>query len=879
MLRSFFLYLLCCITTISLRAMDFGVRFNSHSYPLEKRTSISFGNSPIKFNNKLMVGFHFNFYAQPLFGTLVTVTTDDGNVISVVASHQGQDAYLLGLVVNDKIRLMNGLITVDKSHEDKIDLTLDKSRKAAVFSFNNNEIDLPIDLSGTQSADIVFGIDKKNGHTDVAPIELRNVRIFVDNKNTNYWDFKYHDSPNERIDEIGGVKATVTNPHWLIDDHTDWHLLYSETVKDTRQTAFNPITETFYIVDSNKIKIWRPLEADSTEYDIKGGFRAMAYSNHLTFDTISNTLVNYNLSHRAIARLNNDEGIWKMSASLNPDEEANYANHAFAINGDVAYAFGGYGFYKFHNDLFKINLTTGAIEECKLQPEMMPTTSASAAVVGNKLYIFGGKGNPSGRQELPSKYQYALYAYDINTWKGEKIWELDSVKHEYLPSQSMYYDALEDCFYAASTCHGGELIKISRTKADVSVISTPINSKMEYHDMVFDLFRSKDGKRFYLLIDKRIDQYTHNYSIYTISAPFLDNPEIIKNKAVTKQEDTSDSSSYWWSIICSAIVVCTVAAFLIVRRRSKRAKPAHDSKPDITDTPSDSNDNIETGDNPAILDVHHDVAYAEEELANVELLFFDKRSNYIMDSKFDRSKSAISLLGAFNVRDKNGEDITNKFTDRLKSLLILLLLANNKSKYGIKYQTIDEEIWGDKDEKSAQNNRNVYMRKLRLLLEEVGDVPITYDKGYFKIDCSNVMYDYGEAINRIAEIQANGNASPELINETLDLLLMGPLLPMTTYEWLDQYKGDYSDRALEILNKLLKYQFSRDDELSFKIAQTISCHEALSEDAMKAKCILLSRKKMVGQAKKVYAKFCKEYLQSLGEEYPISFPDVCKSKI
>ena len=56
-----------------------------------------------------------------------------------------------------------------------------------------------------------------------------------------------------------------------------------------------------------------------------------------------------------------------------------------------------------------------------------------------------------------------------------------------------------------------------------------------------------------------------------------------------------------------------------------------------------------------------------------ELLFFDKHSNYIVESKFDRSKSAISLLGAFNVHDKNGDDITNKFTDRLKSLLILAL--------------------------------------------------------------------------------------------------------------------------------------------------------------------------------------------------------------
>lgn len=859
--------------------MDFGLRFNSHSYPLEKRTSLTLGDAPMEFQDELMVGFHFNFYAQPLFGTIVSINTDDGNKISVVASHQGQGAYLLGLVVNEKIKLMGGLINVTPSHEDKIDLKLNKSQNVATLSRNNNDdIELPLDLSRTTAANIVFGIDKEHNVTDVAPIEIRNIRVFVDHENTNYWDFKYHDSPATRIDELNGVQAVVTNPHWLIDDHTDWHLIYSETIKDNRQTAFDPESESFYIVGNNNIKVVRPLDNDSSEYTINGGYRPMAYSNHIVFDTITENLINYNLSQRSIARLSLTDGVWNATKNAVPNEEANYANHAFTLRGDTAYAFGGYGFYKFHNDLFSINLVSGDIQECKLQPEMSPTTSAAATVIGDKLYIFGGKGNSSGRQELPSKYRYSMHVYDVNTWKGELLWELDSVQHDYLPSQTMYYDADEDCFYAGSTCHGGELIKISRTKPLVTVVSNPINSKMEYHDIVFDLFRSNDQKRYYLLIDKRIDANTHDYSIYTISAPFLDNPEIIKNKSLIRQSAHDNSESSWWIwIIAIAIISCLCALFLYRRKSNKKH---YDHK-------SDSSNNI--AGNHAVqpdadlipIDVtpteNHNSTDSDRE--DDELLFFDKHSNYITESKFDRSKSAISLLGAFNVHDKNGEDITDKFTDRLKSLLILLLLSNCKSENGIKYQTIDEVIWSDKYEKSAQNNRNVYMRKLRLLLEEIGDVQIIYEKGYFKILCNDVTFDYGEAIRRINEIQANGNASPELINETLDLLLMGPLLPMTHYEWLDQYKADYSSNALEILNKLLRYEFNRNDELSLKIAHTISCHEILSEEAMKAKCILLSRKKMVGQAKNVYAKFCKEYSISLGEEYPLSFVDVCKSQI
>lgn len=50
---------------------------------------------------------------------------------------------------------------------------------------------------------------------------------------------------------------------------------------------------------------------------------------------------------------------------------------------------------------------------------------------------------------------------------------------------------------------------------------------------------------------------------------------------------------------------------------------------------------------------------------------------------FDRSRSAISLLGTFNVRDKDGNDITGAFTPRLKSLLVLLVLYTEKNKQGI----------------------------------------------------------------------------------------------------------------------------------------------------------------------------------------------------
>ena len=80
------------------------------------------------------------------------------------------------------------------------------------------------------------------------------------------------------------------------------------------------------------------------------------------------------------------------------------------------------------------------------------------------------------------------------------------------------------------------------------------------------------------------------------------------------------------------------------------------------------------------------------------------------------------------MRDKNGEDITANFTKRTRNLLFILLLYSEKSAKGIEIHTLDEALWQEMNENSARNNRNVYMRKLRMLLESVGGIEVVNDK-------------------------------------------------------------------------------------------------------------------------------------------------------
>lgn len=860
------LYILAMLCVpLSLCGMDFGLRFNSHDSPPDKRTSILIGDTPYKIKKKFEMGFFYNFYATPMFGNIVTLTTNDRQRVALVASMIDDGSFRIALVVNDSLYYIKSPVSFDPEREDHLAVVLDKITNSVRVKLNNTELENPMNLKKTDEVSVVFGKNPANSYPDVAPIELRNARVFIDGTNTNHWDFKYHDTPTTSPDDIGGVAAVVSNPHWLIDDHTDWAEIYTLNTREKIQTAFNPETEQIYIVSNNRILSFNPVNGDTTVIPVKGGNRVMAFSNHIACHADANTLVNYNLNRKVLTTLNLTTKVWSNSTPTE-DEEPNYSNHAVAVSGDTLFAYGGYGFYKYHNDLFTVNLRNGEIREHKLTPALKPLTSSAAAVVDGKLYIFGGKGNDTGRQELPSTCQYALYEYDIETWQGKKIWEIDSVRYEFLPTQSMYYDKENDCFYFAATCFGGQMLEISRTKPEIKALSTTIKSKMDFHDFVFDLYRSKDAKRFYLIIDKRLDPQNHDLRIYTISAPFISDTKLINDKVpnLTIPEVNKAGTFSWihWCIALIILIAIGAGVWFILKRR----KPAVDKA-----TPM-SHQTIHTESTEGTAEIEN---MAENE--DFSFITFAGQDN---DPQFfDRSKSSISFLGGFCVRDKEGNDITVKFTARLKHLLIMLLLSSLRYESGIKYQMIDEEIWGDKDEKSAQNNRNVSMRKLRMLLDEIGNVVISYDKGFFRIETNEVMFDYKEIKSRIDEIKGVESVRPELVNQILELLLMGPMLPNTHYDWLDKYKAEFSNSALEILIKLLKYELGRDDNLAYRIAETISLHDMLNEEALFAKCIVLSKRKMYGLAKNIYAKFSKEYLKNMGEEYAVSFAEACKKQI
>lgn len=566
------------------------------------------------------------------------------------------------------------------------------------------------------------------------------------------------------------------------------------------------------------------LDEDGTlkkEIAIRGGYPAVEYPNHLLYDTLSNALVSYSLTEDIISRFSFDDGTWS-NEKQNTKEASNY-NHAKAFNpaDSSFYFFGGYGFYKYRNDLYRMKSGIGKMEQIKYDHPLYPRYSAAMAVVGDELYIFGGKGNKYGKQELSTHYYLGLYAINLKTKQSRIIWEKKDDNKETIMASSMYFEPSDSTFYAVSTDKGGTLWKISMKSPVYTEVSKPINNSLDYQDCDFNLYFSPTHRKLFLVLDKILNNRTHDVKIYSINMPLVNETDI-------RQETDEAGSGKWWNLlyVIGILAILACGAWLFYRSRSKRqatklpATKEKASKPAAVSKDSSENQAKTVPTMPE----------QGNEAAPKEIV------NY-----YDRSRSSISLLGCFNVRDKEGNDITANFTPRLKHLLILLILYTEKNANGILTSKTTGILWPDKEETAARNNRNVNLRKLRVLLESIGDVEVVTENNFMYIKWGeNVFCDYREVLARIQQFKEKEN--DELLNRILELLLYGPLLPNTILDWLDDFKETYSSHSIDLLKDLFEIEKQRNhQDMILRLADIMFLHDPLNEEALAAKCASVLR--------------------------------------
>ena len=849
--------LLCMVGKVDASSLyDYGLSLKSHSVPGIERTTLYLDdNQPFSIKNDFIISFQMYVRANEHdFGTILHLHTNTNQFIrfSFVA---GEERHFPALVLNEGIININSPIEREKWLDVSLHLRLKDN--VIEIDYDNKKISAMAPLQGVKSVTALFG-QMKEYLSDVAPIDLRNVTITQDGKQIREWKLWKH---NDTVcyDEIEGAVARAIHPVWLIDNHIEWKLVHQAKIPGKLDVAFNAREALFYLVRSQSIDVLDENGTLQKEIAIRGGYPAVEFPNHLLYDTLSNKLVSYYPKKGITSRFSFDTERW--SNEIRNTEEASNYNHARTFNpaDSSFYFFGGYGFYQYRNDLYRMKYSTNQIEQVEYERPLYPRYSAAMAIVGDELYIFGGRGNKYGKQELSSHYYWGLCAINLKNKQSRIVWQKNQPQEEgTIMASTMYFEPSDSSFYAVSTNKGGVLWKISMKDSVYSEVSKPIYNESTYQDSDFSLYTSPSHGKLFLVLDKILSNHTHELAIYSINMPLVNEVDI-------RQSTAGESINNRWYLYAIGILLLLVLAGFVLYRfkyngKNKKAPPTKKGTEKTVAT---------TGKVQSQSDVPESKTIPKKEWMQESETIFTETVNY-----YDRSRASISLLGCFNVRDKDGNDITSNFTPRLKHLLILLILYTEKNAQGILASKTTEILWPEKEETAARNNRNVNLRKLRVLLESIGDMEVMIENNFLRIKWgTGVFCDYHTLITCTKQFEQE--KSEELLNRILEILLYGPLLPNTILDWLDDFKDDYSSYSIDLLKNLLDIVISRNhQDMIIRLADIMFLHDPLNEEALAAKCSVLVTQGKKGIARNLYDRFCKEYHDSMGETYKVPFADL-----
>ena len=849
--------LLCMVGKVDASSLyDYGLSLKSHSVPGIERTTLYLDdNQPFSIKNDFIISFQMYVRANEHdFGTILHLHTNTNQFIrfSFVA---GEERHFPALVLNEGIININSPIEREKWLDVSLHLRLKDN--VIEIDYDNKKISAMAPLQGVKSVTALFG-QMKEYLSDVAPIDLRNVTITQDGKQIREWKLWKH---NDTVcyDEIEGAVARAIHPVWLIDNHIEWKLVHQAKIPGKLDVAFNARESLFYLVRSQSIDVLDENGTLQKEIAIRGGYPAVEFPNHLLYDTLSNKLVSYYPKKGITSRFSFDTERW--SNEIRNTEEASNYNHARTFNpaDSSFYFFGGYGFYQYRNDLYRMKYSTNQIEQVEYERPLYPRYSAAMAIVGDELYIFGGRGNKYGKQELSSHYYWGLCAINLKNKQSRIVWQKNQPQEEgTIMASTMYFEPSDSSFYAVSTNKGGVLWKISMKDSVYSEVSKPIYNESTYQDSDFSLYTSPSHGKLFLVLDKILSNHTHELAIYSINMPLVNEVDI-------RQSTAGESiNNRWYLYAIGILLLLVLAGFVLYRfKYNGKNKKAPATKKGTEKTVAT------TGKVQSQSDVPESKTIPKKEWMQESETIFTETVNY-----YDRSRASISLLGCFNVRDKDGNDITSNFTPRLKHLLILLILYTEKNAQGILASKTTEILWPEKEETAARNNRNVNLRKLRVLLESIGDMEVMIENNFLRIKWgTGVFCDYHTLITCTKQFEQE--KSEELLNRILEILLYGPLLPNTILDWLDDFKDDYSSYSIDLLKNLLDIEISRNhQDMIIRLADIMFLHDPLNEEALAAKCSVLVTQGKKGIARNLYDRFCKEYHDSMGETYKVPFADL-----
>lgn len=832
--------------------LNYGLAFASHEVSKDHRTGLDLNpDGAYTIQSDFTLEFDLGFQRlRNAYGYILRVIANDSLNIDLMSTPDHEEFRDITLVINNKptsIQFNFSDLGIQPNIWTRFKMLFSFRENHIAVTWNNKTQTHPYYFSGLNKFRFYFGVNEfqKFNTTDSPPIVLRNIALSENDVVKRKWPLKIHNI-TEVYDSLTHARAVVINPTWLIDRHTRWALRQRFTTGRFPAVAFDSDSALVYATDESNIYTY-DLRREKLSSKTVSGSPVHSDANQLLFIQEKDQLINYDMATNKFQSFDFENASWQNSDTTYYEPKYWHSNKFYNPAEDAVYTFGGYGFFTYHNEFFKYDNKTNNWIKIETKGSVPPRYLAASGIEHskNQLLIFGGYGSLSGKQELSPQSFYDLYSFDLENHEIKKIREYEAPEKtvDISFSNSLIVNEDENCFYVLSypkNKYEGQ-IKLRRyalNSKESEILADSIPFPFHDEDSFCDLFYSKASNELIAVTAHR-EKQGYQIQIHSINYPPLQVQDVLQ----PVRQEKSTKATY------AAVVVFIILAGLLIyfykRKKKNTVYPIPSSSPE-----------------------------KREQTSSVDLSVSVSESN--PQEYLPKFTSSILLFGGFQIFDRNGTDISSKFTMTLKELFALILLHSVKFENGVSATVIQEYLWPDKDEVSARNNRNVNVKKLRTLLEEIGSLSIENNNSYLKLTMEeHIFCDYQVVYKLLSRDRKNSADENNNINIIIANVKRGSLFPDLQKSWLDSFKSDISNQVIDTLIEYSqKLDSNKDDRLLLEIADAVFMYDSINQEALMMKCSVLNKKGKYSLAKSWYDHFVKEYKKMYGEDYPRSFEEV-----
>ncbi len=821
-----------------------GLYFSSHEVVMDERTSLNLTpEKPFLLHDGLSLEFDASFRRDDgYYGYIFRVIGDGETNIDLIANLASADDNFR-LVIRDKVVISYAWRDIPDGvydHWINVKVKIDTKNSKLEVSFNGKRKDVNIEeIRGIKEFDVIFGANRTDAFftNDVCPMSLKDIRVFdSDDMVFRHWKLSKHGRGNYIFDEVKNAKAYVENPEWYIDRHIKWRKRKTISVDPLFGISHDAENGRVFLTDKDNLYV---LHTGSWLIDtipfIKGHPYLSLLEKPVIYNKFTNELWSYNFSSPEINKFNLSAGTWSFDALLDSELEYIHHNRFISPRDSSLVTILGYGYYNYKADVNHFDPNLGILERTDLRDQIEPRyLSSSGFVNDHTVLVFGGFGSKSGRQELSPRVFYDLFAFNLDDFSFEKLWSLETPKEPFVPGENLIYDNDQNSFYTLVFNNLTFETNLQLARLDVR------EPQLYLYDESIP-FKFLDTKSWVnLFLNQKTSELvaitTHNsdVSVYTMAYPPL------KSHEVFQDFEGNDHLARFWIYLVIGILVVSTIGFMVIRLKLRKKLLRYLSRKKKTQAYS------------------HPLSIGQTERVK---------------------KSSISIIDGFQIFDTNGIEITPDFSPKMKELFLYIFLNTLKKERGISSSKIEENLWGDKSEKSAMNNRNVNISKLRQALDKVGGIKILCENSNWKIEVSDSIYfDYLEVL-KIIDVKNDTEAGIEQLTKLIGLLRGCEFLANMNASWTDQFKADFADKIIDFIISLKDSSvFQNNSNIQLALIDCLFIYAPLNEFALKEKCRILNDLGKRSSAKNVFDRFSSLYEEILGEKFSISFKELLKKE-